>query len=197
MSTAPQRRQAAILYAELRNFTRLSEALEPAKVLELANEFFAFAARCATNHTGKVVCLNNDSLLAAFAAGSPKEFCAQALQAAQELQREFPAAGERWQTEYGLPAAVAIGLHLGEAVFGIAATQGIQQPLAFGDCVSIAERMVHRARAGEIVISLEVMKGLGAAVKTLGAEELPPLELGKRPPIPIYGMVVETRLDFT
>ena len=29
-----------------------------------------------------------------------------------------------------------------------------------GDCVSIAERLVHRARAGEIVISLDVMKAL-------------------------------------
>jgi hypothetical protein len=43
-----------------------------------------------------------------------------------------------------------------------------------------------------------VMKALGAAVQTLGAEELPPLELGgKRPPLPIYGMLLETRLDFT
>jgi hypothetical protein len=34
-------------------------------------------------------------------------------------------------------------------------------------------------------------------VRTLGAQVLPPLELGKRPPLPIYGMVLETRLDFT
>ena len=45
--------------------------------------------------------------------------------------------------------------------------------MGFGDSVSIAERLVHRARAGEIVISLDVMKALRAAVKTLGAEELP------------------------
>ena len=73
-----------------------------------------------------------------------------------------------------------------------------QQFTALGDCVSIAERLVHRARAGEIVISLDVMKALRAKVETLGAEELPVLELGgKRPPLPIYGMVLETRLDFT
>ena len=42
-----------------------------------------------------------------------------------------------------------------------------------------------------------MMKALGAAVGSLGAEELPPLELAKRPPIPIYGIVLETRLDFT
>jgi hypothetical protein len=31
----------------------------------------------------------------------------------------------------------------------------------------------------------------------MGLEELPALELGKRPPLPIYGLVLETRLDFT
>ena len=31
----------------------------------------------------------------------------------------------------------------------------------------------------------------------MGAEELPPLELSRRPPIAIYGIVLNTRLDFT
>ena len=52
-------------------------------------------------------------------------------------------------------------------------------------------------RLGEIVLSVDMMKALGAAVATLGAEELPSLEIAKRPAIPIYGMVLETRLDFT
>src|SRR6266545_59529 len=138
---SPERFQAAIVYAELRNFTRLSEVLEPAQV----------------------------------------------------VQREFGTLGERWQTDYGLPAAVSLGVHLGEAVFGMAGPLGKQQFVAFGDCVSITERLVHRARTGEIVLSLDFMKALGATVQTLGAEELPPLELGKRPPIPIYGLVLETR----
>ena len=47
------------------------------------------------------------------------------------------------------------------------------------------------------MISLDLMKALKAKVETLGAEELPVLELGKRPALPIYGMVLETRLDFT
>ena len=189
----PERRQAAILYAELRNFTRLSEALEPARVLALAGEFFVLAGKLVTANGGRAVCVHNDSLLAVFAGKDAKQFAAQALKAAQDLIREFAPTGERWKTEYGLAAAVAAGLHLGEAVFGdIGAT-----PIALGDCVSVAERMVHRARAGEIVISLDLMKGLGPAVQKLPADELPPLELGKRPPIPIYGMVVETRLDFT
>jgi class 3 adenylate cyclase len=189
----PERRQAAILYTELRNFTRLSEALEPTKVLALAGEFFALTGKIVTANGGRAICVHNDSLLAVFAGADAKQFAAQALKAAQDLIREFAPIGERWKTEYGLAAAVAAGLHLGEAVLGaIGAT-----PIALGDCISVAERMVHRARAGEIVISLDLMKALGPAVQKLPADELPPLELGKRPPIPIYGMVVETRLDFT
>jgi class 3 adenylate cyclase len=83
-------------------------------------------------------------------------------------------------------------------VFGLAGQLGAQQFVAFGDCVSITERLVHRARAGEIVMSASVLKALGPQAKTLGARELPPLELGgKRPALAICGLLLETRLDFT
>ena len=192
-----ERRQAAILFAELRNFTRLSEVLQPDKVLQLANDFFTLVAQAVTAQGGKVLSVQNDSLVAAFDAGGRQEFAPKALAAAQALQREFGALGERWKTEYGLPAAVSSGLHVGEAVFGMAGPKGAQQFVAFGDCVSVCERLVHRARAGEIVLSLDFMKALGPAVKDLGAEELPPVELARRPPLAIYGLVLDTRLDFT
>ena len=190
---SPERRQAAILYTELRNFTRLSEALAPEKVLQLVGEFLALAGRIVAANGGRTVCVHNDALLAVLFGEDAQKFSVQALKAAQDVQREFAPIGGRWKTEFGLAAAVAGGLHLGEVVLGDIGSA----PVALGDCVSLAERMVHRARAGEIVISLDLMKGLGPAVQKLPADELPPLELGKRPPIPIYGMVVETRLDFT
>ncbi|HEY2336747.1 MAG TPA: adenylate/guanylate cyclase domain-containing protein [Burkholderiales bacterium] len=192
-----ERRPSAIVHAELRNFTRMSEMLDAAKVLALANEFFTLAGRIVREQDGKVLSVNNDTLLASFFAGAPAQFAAAALKASQDLQREFNALGERWQSEYGLPAAVSIGVHLGETVFGMAGPQGAQQYVAFGDAVSITERLVHRARNGEIVLSLHTMKALGTAAQSVSVEELPPLELAKRPAIPIYGIVLETRLDFT
>ena len=198
MAQKPERRPAAILYAELRNFTRLSEVLQPDKVLELVNEFFALAARAIKDHTGKVLSVHNDGLVAAFVAGTPADFNGQAVKTAQAIQGAFGAIGERWQKEYGLAAAVSAGVHTGETVFGLAGPQGQQQFVGFGDSVSIAERLVHRARAGEIVLSEDVMKALGDAGKALGAEQLPALELGgKRPALGIHALVLETRLDFT
>jgi len=198
MAVKPERRPAALLYAELRNFTRLSEVLQPDKVLELANEFFTFAAKNVIAGSGNVLSVQNDSLLAAFVDGEAQRFNDDALRTAQAIQRDFGPIGERWRNEYGLAAAVALGLHSGEAVFGMAGPLGAQQFVAFGDCVSVAERIVHRARAGEIVMSASVLKALGPRAKTLGAQELPPLELGgKRPALAICGLLLETRLDFT
>ncbi|HEY3075656.1 MAG TPA: adenylate/guanylate cyclase domain-containing protein [Burkholderiales bacterium] len=197
MTDNAERREAAILNTELRNFTRLSEVLAPEKVLELANDFFSLCGMAITANAGKVLSVQNDMLVAAFATGERKEYANRALKAAQDLQREFGTLGEQWKKDFGLPAAISAALHLGEAVFGMAGPIAAQQFVAFGDCVSVTERLVHRARAGEVVLSLDFMKALGASAQTLGCEELPPLEIGKRPPIPIYGMALEKRLDFT
>jgi adenylate cyclase len=186
-----ERRGVGVLYAELRNFTRLSEILDPAKVMELANEFFALVARQITGNSGRVLAVQNDSMLGVFNAA------ADALVAAQAAQREFPPVGERWQNDYGFPAAIALGAHLGDAVLGMAGPPGAQQYVAFGDCVSIADRLVHRARPGEIVVSANLIQALGVDPESLGAQGLPPLELSRRPAIPIYGIVLETQLDFT
>ena len=190
-SNATERRAVGVVYAELRNFTRLSEALQPAKVLELADEFFALVARLIQAQDGKVLAVHNDSMLAIFPAA------ADALVASQAVQRDFGPVGERWQNEYGLPAAVALGVHLGDAVLGMAGPPGARLYVALSDCVSIAERLVHRARAGEIVFSQDFIQAVGADAQELGAKRLPALELARRPAIPIYGLLLETRLDFT
>lgn len=197
MKNLAERCPAVVLYAELRNFTRLSEILPAERVLQLASEFFSLTTSAIKLHGGEVFSLHNDSLLAAFRAGKPAEFAQRSLQAAQELLREFAPLGERWRSEYGLPAALSFGIHFSETTFGMAGPKGGEQYIAFGDGVSIAERLVHRARAGEIVVSADLIRAMGEAAKNLGAEPLPSLELGRRPAIPIRGILLDTRLDFT
>jgi len=196
-ATRAERAPAAILYAELRNFTRLSEMLDPERVLNLASTFFSLAAGAVEAHEGEVFCLQNDTLVAAFRRGRPAQCAVQAIDAAQAALRAFGPVAERWQTDYGLPATLSAGVHLGDTIFGMAGPQSAEQYVAFGDAVSIAERLVHRARAGEIVLSTQVAQSLGSAAAELGAKPLPPLDLGRRPALPIFGILLETRLDFT
>lgn len=198
MASPAQRRDAALLNAELRNFTRLSDVLQPAKVLELANAFLSLAATAISTNHGSVLSVQNDTLVAAFTAANRQEFCERALKAAQDIQREFGPMADEWKSSYGLPAAVSSALHVGEAVFGMAGPAGAQQSVAFGDCVSIVDRLVHRARNGEIVFSADFMKSLSeATVKALAAEAMPAIELPRRSPIRFYGLPLEKRLDFT
>jgi class 3 adenylate cyclase len=196
--TLAQREPAVILHAELRNFTRLSEVLDPERVLMLASGFFSLASATAKSHDGEVFSLQNDALVAVFRAGRLAQSAGQAMQAARTLLADFEPIGERWKNDFGFPAAVAVGLHAGDTVFGMAGPAGGEQYVAFGDTVSVSERLVHRARAGEIVFSAIVAKAIGAeAMADWGAQSLPALELARRPALPIYGLVLETRLDFT
>ena len=194
---ATDRRQAALLCTELRGLARMSEALDPTLVLFLANEFFAFAANAVTAHSGDAVTSQHEMLLSVFTHGNPSQTSQQAVRAAQRIQAEFPALAEKWRLAYGLRTAVAQGLHLGEAVLGVIGPRGLERRVAFGDSVSLAQSMVNRARAGEFVMSEAVMGALSVENLDLDAEPLPQLELPRRAPIRIYGVLVEGRLDFT
>ena len=192
--TVPERLPLGILFAETRGFTRLSEILEPSVVLARTADFFANVSAIVERHEGNVINLFNDSLAATFAGRKHAE---RAVLAAQEIQRDFGSLAEVWERDYGIRAAVAMGLHCGDAVIGVAGSPPPGRPQVIGDSVSVAERLLLRARAGEYVLSGAIMEALAAAQITLDAEELPPLKIPRRAPIRLYGVLLDTRLDFT
>jgi adenylate cyclase len=189
-----QRATLVILYVETRGFTRMSEILEPAIVLARIAEFFALVSAVIERHEGTVRSLLNDNVVASFDGSA----CApHAVEAAQEIQREFTALEEAWQRDYGLRTAVAMGMHCGDTVIGPIGDPLPAQELIIGDGLSIAERLLHRARAGEFVMSKAIVDALAAAKFTLETEELPVLNISRREPIQVFGVMLDTRLDFT
>lgn len=192
-----ERVESVILIAELRNFTRMSEMLEPQRVLALADQFFECAALAVAKNGGRSMAVHNDSLMAVFRGAAIKDLARSAVHAAQQLFGDFDAVVQAWEREYGLRTAIALGVHRGEAVYGEAGPAAQRNAVVFGDCVSITERLVHRARAGELVFSDALMKVISVAELELDAEPLPPLELHNRPSIRIYGVLRDDRLDFT
>ena len=189
--TMPERVPLAILFAETRGFTRTSEILEPSAVLARTTEFFAMVTAIVERHGGSVPSVFNDTLVATFAG---PEQAQHAVRAAQEIQGDIGRLAEAWEREYNIRAAAALGLHSGEVVIGVTAAG---QPLVIGDSVSVAERLLHRARAGEYLLSQAIMDELTAARFSLEAEELPPLKIPRREPLRLYGVLLDTRLDFT
>jgi len=191
---APERAPVVILYAETRGFTRTSEMLQPSVVLERISEFFVLVRTAVEAENGTVYSVLNDTVMASF---SGKNNAQQAVQAAQEIQSGFAVFEESWEHDYGIRAALAIGLHAGDVVIGAAEGAMPGQTFIIGDGVSVAERLLHRARAGEFVLSKSVMDTLAASGSTLDADELPSLVIPRREAIRIYGVLRDTRLDFT
>jgi adenylate cyclase len=191
---APERTPTVILFAETRGFTRMSEMLDPAIALARVSEFFELIAGAVEQNEGVILHLFNDTVMATFTGADDAQH---AVEAARQIQREFAALAAAWDKDFGIKAAVALGLHSGEAVLGY--TEGVLEDrlLILGDCVSMAERMLHRARSGEFVFSEGVMEVLQAGGYDIQAEELPPLEIAKREPVRIFGVLLDTRLDFT
>lgn len=191
----PVRVPVVILYVETRGFTRISEILEPAVVIARLSEFFALVAQAVTAQGGTVIDIVNDNLIAAF---DGADDAVRAVRAAQDIQRRFIEVEESWRAGYGIRAATAMGIHGGNAVIGRASgEQASGKRHIVGDAVSVAERLLHRARAGEFVLSRPVVDALAAARFEIDAEPLPPLMVPRREPIEIWGVPLDMRLDFT
>jgi adenylate cyclase len=191
----PERTPTVILFAEMRGFTGVSDMLDPSVVIARVGEFVSVVWSAVEQNQGAVADILSDTVMATF---TGQDDAQNAIRAAQEIQASFATLAEAWHRDFGIRAAVSMGLHCGDAVVGFAEkspTPG--QLFVFGDCVSIANRLLHRARAGEFVLS-ETLRDLAAEMGvTLEAEPLPPLEIPRRDPIKLYGVVLDTRLDFT
>lgn len=185
----------AILFVETRGFTRISEILEPDVVIARLTECFTLVKTAVERYQGVVIGVLNDNVIAVF---DGEMDAVRAVQAAQDIQRMFTVIEESLEQSYGIRAATAMGIHRGNAVIGLApGGMSPGQRHIVGDAVSIAERLLHRARTGEIVMSKPVFDGLALSEVATNAEALPALKLQGRDPIEIYGVLLDTRLDFT
>jgi adenylate cyclase len=191
----PERSPMVILFTETRGFTGMSDMLDPGVVLARVGEFVKLVTEVVEGREGAVVNILSDTLMATF---TGRDDAQHAVEAAQEIHARFGTLAEAWQNDFGIRAAVSMGLHCGDAVVGFAEDSPTPEQLfVFGDCVSVANRLMHRARAGEFVLS-EMLRDLATEMGvTIEAEELPPLEIPRRKPIRLFGVLLDGRLDFT
>ena len=191
----PERTPTVILFAETRGFTGMSDMLDPTVVLARVAEFVTLVTDAVEKYEGAVVNVLSDTVMATF---TGQDDAQHAVAAAQDIQSGFAALAEAWDRDFGIRAAVSMGLHCGDAVVGFAESSPTPEQLfVFGDCVSVANRLLHRARAGEFVLSeplMDLAREMGVAVE---AAELPALELPRREPIRVFGVLLDDRLDFT
>lgn len=140
------RREITVLFSDIRNFTTLSEALEPEEIVEMLNVYFERACKPILDQGGVVDKFIGDAVMAVFGAPVPSDDHAdRALVAALELSAQangFAAWMEERFGDRGLPAFdVGIGIHTGDAVVGNIGFERRTEYTVIGDAVNVASRL--------------------------------------------------------
>ncbi|MCL6607130.1 MAG: adenylate/guanylate cyclase domain-containing protein [Geminicoccaceae bacterium] len=151
-------REAAILFVDLRGFSRFVAAAPPRAVMELLSEYQACIVGVVRKHGGSIDKFLGDGILASFGATRPSpSWAAQALRAVEELVAE----AARWRADRlarGLPAPpVNAALATGRVLFGTVGDAERLEYTVIGEAVNRAAKLEkHCKREGATaVIELE------------------------------------------
>jgi adenylate cyclase len=179
------KRQAVVLFADIRGFTALSEALSPDEIASLLNEYFTEMVEIVFEHGGALDKFMGDAMMAIW--GAPlahPDDPDRAARAAIAMQRGLARLNEVWSAQARRPLAVGIGLQSGEVFAGNIGSDRRLEYTVIGDAVNTAARLCSEAGPGEILLGETLYQALQAPPAVTA---LPPLQLkGKAQPVAVY-----------
>ena len=177
-------KEIAILFADLRAFTRLAETKLPYDVVFLLNRYFASMGHATEEAGGRVDKFIGDGIMALFgiedgsAAG-----CRQALEAARLMSLRIDDLNREVAADVDAPLRIGIGIHVGPVIVGEMGYGRAIQLTAVGDAVNTASRLesLSKELSCELVVSEEVASKAGVDLSAHAHHEV---ELrGRRQPL--------------
>jgi class 3 adenylate cyclase len=188
--------KGAVMFADMRGFTRVSERLSPTQVVPLLNEYFDLLTGIAVDHGGTVFSMAGDGLMVGF--GVPNEQAdasRRAVDTAREMLARFGRLSSEWKRRHDVETGLGIGINAGEVIAGHVGSAKFTSYTIVGDTVNVASRLSQRARAGEALFSSVVRANLDDDDE-LPLLELPALQLrGRAAPVQIYCLPAAERID--
>jgi class 3 adenylate cyclase len=181
------RRYIACLFCDIRDFTAVSEGIEPEEVIRILQAYHETVGSLVIEHRGTIGYRAGDGLMVFFNDPLP---CEQPVRDAVRLALEIRAAFERirepWR-KLGHPIGLGLGIASGYATLGLVGFQGRTDYTAIGGAVNIAARLCDIAVDGQILMSQRAYVDVEPMVdaEPLGAFELK----GVRNAVEIYSVV--------
>jgi adenylate cyclase len=135
-------REIAILFADLRGFTRIAEQKLPYDVVFVLNRYFASMGAVVERHGGHLDKFIGDGVMALFGLESgPVQGCRQALAAARGMAEELDLLNASLASDLDAPLRLGIGVHAGAAIVGEMGYASAMSVTAVGDAVNTASRL--------------------------------------------------------
>ena len=162
-----------VLFADIRNFTTMAEALEPEQVVEFLNAFFGQACEPILDQAGWIVKFLGDGLVAMFDGRSGSDDHAErALKAAVLMvlaaHRFKPWIRDRYPGRKMPEFAIGVGVHTGDISVCRMGSGEATETTVIGDTVNLASRLEGKTK--ELGWSIVASR---AAVKAAGRRFIP------------------------
>ncbi len=167
-----EEREVAVLFADLRDFTRLAESRLPYDVVFLLNRYFRTTGEAVEQAGGRVDKFIGDGIMALFGAetrgGGPQarqDAARRALAAARAMAEGLDEVERAFGSELPVPLRIGIGIHLGPAIVGEMGWGQATSLTAVGDTVNTASRLEQASKdfAAQLVVSAEAVAAAGLA----------------------------------
>jgi len=166
----------AVLFADLRGFTRLAERKLPYDVVFILNRYFEAVGGAITDAGGIVNQFTGDGVMALFGVdgGGPEEGSRQAVRAAAAMVARVQELSRTLAADLDTALRLGIGIHTGPTVVGQMGYASTTYLTAVGDTVHVAARLeaLTKDYACELVLSEEVAVRAGLDVSDHARHEL-------------------------
>ncbi|HSE06116.1 MAG TPA: adenylate/guanylate cyclase domain-containing protein [Methylomirabilota bacterium] len=165
----------AVLFADLRGFTRLAERKLPYDVVFILNRYFEAVGGAITDAGGIVNQFTGDGVMALFGVDAgPEEGCRQAVRAAAAMVARVHELSRTLADDLATPLRLGIGIHTGPTVVGQMGYGTTTYLTAVGDTVHVAARLeaLTKEYEAELVLSEEVAVRAGLDVSDHARHEL-------------------------
>jgi len=183
------KKEATILFADIRGYTTFSETKPPEYIIEMLNDYFSEAVEIVVKHRGYIDKFIGDAIMAAW--GVPlqteQQDAISAVSAALEIQQLIASTKRTFFKGDASVLKVGIGLHTGPIVAGNLGSARRMNYTVIGDTVNVAARLEGVAKGGEVIITQKTLDYLG---NLFSVKSLEPVKVkGKADPIPIYSVL--------
>ncbi len=149
-----EKRTVAVMMADLRGFTALSERLSAETVVAILNNYLAEMTEVILKYRGTIIEFIGDAILTVFGAPLVAEHATDdAIAAAIEMQNRMEGVN-RYNIENGYPQIeVGIGIHAGEAFIGNIGSEQFMRYNVIGQVVNLCSRIQTYSVGGQVLVS--------------------------------------------